>query len=84
MLFVIGTKGGISQQISSEDASNPYAKKEGNIATEDVTPQMEFLQSYYAMDNSLQRVRKSTNMSMAAAASASGDDGMAAYYISQS
>ena len=82
MLFVVGTSGGVAQQITSEDACDPYAKKQESnnvpleISEDNAQRSKKMLNSL--MDDS------STNLALAAGASAVGNDAMEAFYISES
>ena len=82
MLFVVGTSGGVAQQITSEDACDPYAKKqESNNVPLEISEDNE--QRSKKMLNSLMD-DSSTNLALAAGASAVGNDAMEAFYISES
>lgn len=84
MLFVVGTSGGVAQQITSEDACDPYAKKDEKATLTEVNSEEAVFPSSDSMDEAMEKSRKSTNYSLAMASFAVGDDAMGAYYLSQS
>lgn len=90
MLFVVGTNGGVAQQISSEDACDPYAPKSEEKPVHEiqyadciakVRESQKFMRdSQKFMEDS----NKQVYLALAADAYATGDNEKGAYYLSQS
>lgn len=83
MLFVVGTSGGVVQQITNEDASDPYAPK----SEEKPIHEIQYANCIAKVRESqkfMEDAKRQENLALAAGAYANGDNAMGAYYLSQS
>lgn len=83
MLFVVGTSGGMAQQITSEDACDPYAPK----SEEKPIHEIQYANCIAKVRESqkfMEDAKRQENLALAAGAYANGDNAMGAYYLSQS
>lgn len=83
MLFVVGTSGGVVQQITNEDACDPYAPK----SEEKPIHEIQYANCIAKVRESqkfMEDAKRQENLALAAGAYANGDNAMGAYYLSQS
>lgn len=90
MLFVVGTRGGVAQQITSEDACDPYAPKSEEkpiheIQYADCIAKVRESQKFMRDSQKfMEDSNKQVYLALAADAYATGDNEKGAYYLSQS
>lgn len=83
MLFVVGTNGGVAQQISSEDACDPHAPKSDEKPVHEIQ-YADCIAKVRESQKFMDDAKKQENLALAAGAYANGDNAMGAYYLSQS
>ena len=83
MLFVVGTSGGVVQQITNEDACDPYAPKSEEKPVHEIQ-YADCIAKVRESQKFMEDAKRQENLALAAGAYANGDNAMGAYYLSQS